>query len=449
MKSRKKRRQTLEKLRQQQTEQQYDYLTERHIVKPSHSHFPVLVHYAHLANNVYNQGLYRVRQALFDGHWMTYGQLNTSLKQSKEQRDCMLYSSMHSVHLVQQVLKLVAQNMESWRKARKAYAKNPSKFTGCPRLPKYLKKGGMTSFVVDNQTAKLRQPDKKTGRRFVEIPVLNNFKIELQHLETDKIQQVRIIPENGCFVVEVVYKTNQTINYKPDNHRYLTIDPGLDNAFTLATNVPGIQPVIINGQPLKAINQYYNKRRAELSQILDLANLPKTSHRLDRLDFYRNQKVMAFAHEASKRIVKFALSHELNTIIIGKNKGQKRSINMGKRNNQNFIGIPHQKIIEMIKYKANLVGIAVIQHNEAYTSQTSFLDGEAPVNSNGNKARKRRGLSPAKRRIKRGLFRSNNGTLINADVNGALQILRKVVPNAFADGIEGIGLCPVKLNLSF
>lgn len=439
----------MEKLRQQQTEQQYDYLTERHIVKPSHSHFPVLSHYAHLANNVYNQGLYRVRQALFDGHWMTYGQLNTSFKRSNQQRDCILYSSMHSVHLVQQVLKLVAQNMESWRKARKAYAKNPGKFTGRPRLPKYLKKGGMMSFVVDNQTAKLRQPDKKTGRRFVEIPVLNNFKIELQHRETDKIQQVRIIPKNGCFVVEVVYKTNQTINYKPDNHRYLTIDPGLDNAFTLATNVPGIQPVIINGRPLKAINQYYNKRRAKLSQILDLANLPKTSHRLDRLDFYRNQKVMAFAHEASKRIVKFALNHELNTIIVGKNKGQKRSSNMGKRNNQNFIGIPHQKIIEMIKYKANLVGIAVIQHSEAYTSQTSFLDGEAPINSNGNKARQRRGLMPVKRRIKRGLFRSNNGTLINADVNGALQILRKVVPNAFADGIEGIGLCPVKLNLSF
>ena len=207
--------------------------------------------------------------------------------------------------------------------------------------------------------------------------------------------------------------------------------------------------MIINGRPLKAINQYYNKRRAELSRILDLANLPKTSHRLDRLDFHRNQKVMAFAHEASRRIVKFALSHELNTIIIGKNKGQKRSASMGKRNNQNFIGIPHQKIIEMIKYKASLVGIAVIQHNEAYTSQTSFLDGEAPVNGNGNKARKRRGLSPAGRRIKRGLFRSNNGTLINADVNGALQILRKVVPNAFADGMEGIGLCPVKLNLSF
>uniref|UniRef100_UPI0022E28AAC transposase n=1 Tax=Ligilactobacillus salivarius TaxID=1624 RepID=UPI0022E28AAC len=225
--------------------------------------------------------------------------------------------------------------------------------------------------------------------------------------------------------------------------------PGLDNAFTLASNVKGFKPVIINGRPLKAINQYYNKQRAQLTKLYDLNKQSRNTKRLNNLDFYRNQKVLGFAHEASKRIVEIALSHELNTIIIGKNKGQKRSSNIGKRINQNFIGIPHQKIIEMIEYKANLVGIVVIQANEAYTSQTSFLDNEEPINQNGDKARKRKGLSPTKRRIKRGLFKSNKGFLINADVNGALQILRKVVPNAFADGIDGIGLVPVKLNLNF
>src|SRR5699024_1663435 len=156
-----------------------------------------------------------------------------------------------------------------------------------------------------------------------------------------------------------------------------------------------------------------------------------------------------FAHEASKRIVEIALSHELNTIVIGKNKGQKRSSNMGKRINQNFIGIPHQKMIEMIEYKANLAGIVVIQANEAYTSQTSFVDNERPTNESGDKARRRKEFSPVRRRVRRGLFRADKGILINADVNGALQILRKVVPNAFADGIDGIGLVPVKLSLNF
>lgn len=156
-----------------------------------------------------------------------------------------------------------------------------------------------------------------------------------------------------------------------------------------------------------------------------------------------------FAHEASKRIVDFALRHELNTIIIGKNKGQKQRSRMSKQNNQNFIGIPHQVMINLIKYKANLAGIVVIQHSESYTSQTSFLDKEEPIRENGNKARQRKGLSPIKRRLKRGLYKANTGQLINADVNGALQIIKKVVPNAFADGIEGIGLCPVKWSLRF
>ena len=355
----------------------------------------------------------------------------------------MLYRSMKSVHLAQQILKLVNQNMISWNKARKAYLKAPQKFTGKPKIPKYKPKGGKNIVIVDNQTAKLR------ANGIVEIPVMDSLKIKLQHKETNKIQQVRVIPKNNTFVIEIVYKTNKVIDYKEDNGRYLTIDPGLDNAFTLASNVKGFKPVIINGRPLKSVNQYYNKQKARLTRIYDLSKQNRNTKRLNKLDFYRNQKTLKFAHEASKRIVEIALSHELNTIVIGKNKGQKRSSNMGKRINQNFIGIPHQKMIEMIEYKANLAGIVVIQANEAYTSQTSFLDNEIPINQNGDKARKRKELSPVKRRVKRGLFKSNKGILINADVNGALQILRKVVPNAFADGIDGIGLVPVKLNLNF
>ena len=441
--SKKKKTNSFLQRRKDKTDTQYEYLVEKHVIKLNHSHYKLLDKYAHLANNIYNQGLYRFRQALFQGKWLTYANLDKSFKQSYQQRDCMLYQSMKNVHLAQQILKLICQNMNAWNKARKAYAKAPHKFTGRPRLPKYHTKGGKSIIIVDNQTVKLR------ANGIVEIPALGNLKIKLQHQATTKIQQVRIIPKNNVFVIEAVYKTNKLIEYKPDNQRYLTIDPGLDNAFTLATNVKGIRPLIINGRPLKSINRYYNKQRAKLTRIAKIVNQRTITHQLERLDFYRNQKILAFAHEASKRIVEFALSHELNTIIIGKNKNQKRSIDLGKRVNQNFVGIPHQRMIEMIEYKANLVGIVVIQHNEAYTSQTSFLDNEEPINQNGNKARKRKGLSPVNRRIKRGLFKANDGSLINADVNGALQILRKVVPNAFADGIEGIGLCPVKLNLNF
>src|SRR5699024_6629041 len=201
-----------------------------------------------------------------------------------------------------------------------------------------------------------------------------------------------------------IYKRNHFTRYKPDNGRYLGIGPGVNNAFTLATNVPGITPVIVNGKPIKAINQFFNKQRARLTSLHDRLGQNRSSHRLASLDFYRNQKMNQFAHEASKRIVDFALSHGLNTIIIGKNKGQKQRTQMSKRNNQNFIGIPHQTMINLIKYKANLAGIVVIQHSEAYTSQTSFLDKEEPIRENGDRARQRKGLTPAKRRLKRGLY---------------------------------------------
>ena len=415
-KSKKKVIKTFKEVRAEKTEVQYEYLVEKYIIKSNDARYAILDKYSHLSNNIYNQALYRFRQAFFKGKWLSYEKLDKSFKQSFNQKDCMLYRSMKSVHLAQQILKLVNQNMTSWNKARKAYLKTPQKFTGKPKIPKYKPKGGKNIVIVDNQTAKLR------ANGIVEIPVMDSLKIKLQHKETNKIQQVRVIPKNNTFVIEIVYKTNKVIDYKEDNGRYLTIDPGLDNAFTLASNVKGFKPVIINGRPLKSVNQYYNKQKARLTRIYDLSKQNRNTKRLNKLDFYRNQKMLKFAHEASKRIVEIALSHELNTIVIGKNKGQKRSSNMGKRINQNFIGIPHQKMIEMIEYKANLAGIVVIQANEAYTSQTSFLDNELPINQNGDKARKRKGLSPVKRRIKRGLFKSNKGILINADVNGAVQI---------------------------
>lgn len=118
---------------------------------------------------------------------------------------------------------------------------------------------------------------------------------------------------------------------------------------------------------------------------------------------------------------------------------------MGKRNNQNFIGILHKIMIDMIQYKANLLGISVIRTNESYTSQTSSLDNEKPCWENGNKSRQKQGKSPINRRIQRGLFKANDGSLINADINGAFQIIRKVFPKvSLANGIAGVVLRPVK-----
>lgn len=433
---------TYTKRRMEATKIQYEYLVEKHIIRPNHTHYHMLDKYSHRANNVLNAAIYQSRQGVFKHQSMSWTKLDAYFKHARNCGQANIYSQMPNVHLVQQLFKLVSTNFDSWFKAVKAYQAVPDKFTGRPKLPGFKTKGGRSLIIVDNQTAKLRHG-------CVVIPCLDKLTIKLQHQTTNKIQQVRIIPAFNKFVVEIVYKTNRAIVYKPDNGRYLGIDPGLDNAFTVGTNVSGIEPIAINGRPIKSINRYYNKQRARLKAIADISKQPRNTKRMYTLSYYRAMKIDRFAHESSKCIVEYALRHAINTIIIGHNKGLKRSSNMGKRTNQNFIGIPHQKMIDNIIYKANLAGIVVLTTKESYTSQTSFIDGEDPIPENGNAARKANGLSPVKRRVYRGLFKANNGNLVNADVNGALQIIKKVVPNAFADGIEGVGLHPMKININF
>ena len=366
----------------------------------------------------------------------------------------MLYHKLAYVQSAQQALKEVNTVWDSWLKALKAFKANPSKFTGKPRMPKYLPKGKRHTFFVTNQAAKVKDS-------YLVIPRLN-VKVKLAD-NLGKIKRVAFQPlPRKKFKMLVQYEVPD-IKLKEDNGIYVGIDAGLDNAFTCVTNT-NKKPLIINGKRVKSVNQYYNKQRALLSKkhaqyhqcCKDIHTKQGTkivyyeSQKMLAITDWRNTKVKQFAHKATKRIIDYALNCGANTIIIGNNKGLKSGANLGKRNNQNFIGIPHYVMVKMIEYKAQMVGIKVIKTNESYTSQTSFLDGEKPCQQNGNYHRKLKGLSPAKRRIKRGLFKTNQGILINADVNGALQIIRKVFPKFKLDnGTEGLVLNPVKYNVNF
>lgn len=357
-------------------------------------------------------------------------------------------------------MKEVQGTFDAWIKALKSYQSNSSKFTGKPRIPKYLPKGKRHGFWITNQNSKIIDG-------YLIISKLKQFKIKLDpNIDITKIKRVLFKPmSKGYFKVIVQYQLDQHINYLPDNGKYVGIDPGLDNAFTVVDSTGNHRPLIINGKPVKSMNQYYNKNRAILYQklakyhqnetIIQTKQGPKPiyseSNRLIKLTLKRNQKLFDFIHKATKSIVDYALNCGANTIVIGKNKNWKRSIHLGKRINQNFIGIPHSRMIEILKYKANLNGITVITTNESYTSQTSFLDGEKPCRENGNYHRKLKHLSPSNRRIYRGLFQSNDGTLINADVNGAYQMIRKVFSdvkfNQFNQEIRGLVLSPSKLTI--
>ena len=407
------------------------------------------------ANNLYNACLYQVRQAFIKrGKINNYNYYDSLFKTKYRNRENMLYHKLGYVQSAQQTIKEVNTIWNAWFKALKAFRTSPSKFSGKPRMPKYLPKAKKHSFFVTNQNAKIKDGYLVIKKLNVKVKLADNL---------GKLKQVTFKPlSRKRFKMLVQYEVPDA-ELRSDNGIYVGIDPGLDNAFTCVTNAP-VKPLIINGKGVKSVNQYYNKQRALLSKKhAEYHQCCKNIHTKQGLKIiyyesqamleiadWRNNKIKQFAHKATKRIIDYALNCGANTIIIGNNKGLKRSSNMGKRNNQNFIGIPHQVMVNMLEYKAQLAGINVIKTRESYTSQTSFLDGEKPCKQNGNYVRKQKGLSPAKRRVRRGLFKSNKGTLINADVNGALQIIKKVFPKfKLNDGIAGLVLNPVKYSVNF
>ena len=326
----------------------------------------------------------------------------------------------------QQILRLLDKNWKSFFKAIKDWSKNKEKYLGRPKLPKYKKKNGRNVVIFTNQQCKI-----KDG--YIKFPKTD---LKLKTKVTKELQQVRIVPKGSIYVIEVVYKKEVPDMIRQEN-RVVGIDLGLNNFVTMVNNI-GETPIVINGKGIKSINQYYNKQKSYFQSILKKQNGLDWSKRLEKITLKRNNKIKDFMHKASRYVVNWCVEYNIDTIIIGKNDNWKQNIDLGKRLNQAFVQIPYDMFIHQLKYKCEEVGIKIVLTEESYTSGTSFLDDEAPTKENYDK----------NRRIKRRLFQSNKGILINADVNGAYQIIRKVSPNAFANGVEGVGLHPVKLNVA-
>jgi len=230
-------------------------------------------------------------------------------------------------------------------------------------------------------------------------------------------------------------KKKECENNDLDKNNVMGIDLGLNNLAACATKSDSF---LINGKPLKSINQFYNKEKAKLQ-----TELPKNKHNSNqilRLTDKRNNKINDYLHKSSNFIIKYCLTNDIGKLIIGKNDGWKQNINLGKRNNQNFVQIPFNKLIHQLKYKGELVGIDVETTEESYTSKCSFIDNESMVKQKHY----------CGKRIKRGLFKTKSGKLINADINGALNIIRKVVSNfnsTLIDGIEGVVVHPLLVTI--
>lgn len=272
------------------------------------------------------------------------------------------------------------------------------------RLPKYLPKDGRQMVFIPKDALSFK------SSKLVISPKRINITIKTKQ-SLDSVQFVRINPKGNHIVVEVGYNVQEKAKANKANPKYASADIGLNNLLAIAGQ---LAPLLINGRPLKAINQYANKQIAKEQQLLDKGKKTNSSKK-ENLWFKRNNKINDYLHKASRHVVNYLVSNGIDVFVIGKNTGWKQNIKLGKKNNQHFVQISFNKLIQMITYKCQLVGIDVVLQEESYTSKCSFLDNE-PVQKHDIYVGKR---------IKRGLFKANHGKTINADVNGALNILRK------------------------
>ena len=402
-------------------------LVEQHIIKQNHSFHKECDSICFRAKNLYNYGLYVIRQHFFKTSQMISANDLRKQLAIENQVDFRALPSQVS----KEVLRKLEKNFKSFFRANKAYKKNPSKFLGKPKLPKYKDK------VKGRFVAEYYNPEA-VSQKMIKQDIIKISKAEITLPRKGRnIKLVRIVPRYGHYVIEVVYQVEDT-PIKADNKKYAAIDIGVNNLMAVTFNT-GNQPILVEGKPLKSINQYYNKKKAKLMSFLGGKG---NSKRIEKLTLKRNNKVKDYLHKTTTKLVNHIASLNISKIYIGWNKGIKQDINIGKVNNQKFVSIPFHQLISMLTYKLQQKGIELITHEESYTSKCSFLDLE-PI---------KKQEAYLGRRIKRGLFKSSNGTVINADINASYNIGRKSNPEFLTnDRIEalsilGLPLVPVKLD---
>jgi putative transposase len=407
-------------------------LVEQHVINRHDPRYSVIDEAAFKSKNLYNAALYEIRQAfIHEGKYLNYNEMNRRM-QSHE-----AYKALPA-KVSQQVLTLLGKNWTAFFEAREAYEEDPSKFTGRPKLPKYKHKTEGRNILVYTVQA-LSKPAMRDGLiRPSGLPIT----IETEHTVVD---QVRIVPRNGHYVVEVIY-TKEPVQANVDPSFCVGIDLGVTNLAAIASNREGFMPRLVNGRPLKAWNQWYNKRMKELKQLLPKEERERVTKQMERITNKRNRQISHYLHTASKRIIDFLVKEGVGTIIIGKNPLWKQETGMGKRNNQNFVSIPHARFIDMLTYKAALVGIQVEVREESYTSKASFLDLDL-IPTYTPKAEEEHTFSGKRIGRRNRLYRTKDGRTISADVNGAYNIVRKSRPDAFSEakGVAGYVVHPVRL----
>lgn len=387
-----------------------------------------------ISKDLYNQALYTCITALNgeEKKFIRYYDLDKILK-NKPNLEGIINYRLLKAKVAQQTLKAVDAAMKSYFKSIKDWKLHKEKYNGMPRLPKYLPKNGHFQLLYTNQACQIRNGKLCLSKDLsIRIPQWDKYNNKLEHF-----QQVRVLPRNGYTVIEIVYVDDTVVNKNLDSKRYASIDLGVNNFVTLLTDF--CKPLLYNGRQIKSKNQWFNKELARLKSEAMKSNGKYTTKKINNLYSKRNNEIEDLMHKVSRHIVRLMNDNRIGNVVCGRNKGWKDSITLGSKTNQNFVQIPYERLIDMLRYKCTMCGINFIEQEESYSSKCDALSREEICKHDTYYGK----------RVKRGLFQSGSGKLINADVNGALNIMRKVVGDSSLIGEiinSGWLFQPKKLN---
>ena len=390
-------------------------LTEKEIIYSTDERFDLIKNLCHLSKNLYNASLYDVRQYYFETKSYRTWQSQKVIFTQNNNPD---YYALQS-HVAGEVLMQVGRQFIGFFNNKSNKKK---------RIPKYKDKNGYNIATFPKKAISKQVDFDKTKQIYIYTLCKRSYNLKIKSTQSN-VKMVKFVYDevNDLIKCFKIYEVEQP-KLKKDNSRYFSIDPGLNNIVSIYNNI-GIRPLLYNGRPIKSINQYYNKTTSKLRSELP-ANV-KTSKRLKQLSFKRNNKIGYEMHKISTHIINEAVQNNISKIFIGNNIGWKNEINLGRRNNQNFVNIPHTKLFNQLLYKGLLNGIEVIFTEESYTSKASFFDkDELPIYGQSDNHKF------SGRRISRGLYKDSKGNLWNADLNGGGNIMRKISDKAAYKGIR-------------
>ena len=382
----------------------YLILSERHLIFKGHEYYDECDRVTFLSKNLYNATFYYQRNSFFNKSFENYYEVNKHFVHNNQ----VDYRALPT-KISKQVQMLVDKAFKSYfalvrKKCNNSYDKKVS-------LPKYLNKTeGRCTAPYPKDALSL----KCDG--FIKLSK-TNIVIKTK-VPKDKIQAVRIVPKGNHFVLEVLYKEpiEKSISDKIESVAF--VDPGLNNLMTVTSNC--FNPLLYSGRDLKSINQLANKTVADLKRKLTERGL-FSSPLLQSVYSKRHRRILDKLHKITSNLMSHLVSHNVDTLVFGHNKGQKQDIQLGKKTNQNFVQLPFNQLISMLQYKCQLKGIRFIVTEESYTSKCSFLDLEEIKHHE----------SYLGKRVKRGLFITSTNCYINSDVNGSLNIGRKWLTKQF------------------